>query len=445
MRKRMSIILALSMAINIVPAAAAPPQTGNVNVLQETKRAKQSEVEKVKNDIVKKSAEIMELNEELVRIGEQRIAAEKELEEAKKYEAEQEECMRTQIVYMYENGGGTNFIENIIESKSMSEFVNRIEYASEVHSYNKKQLEKYKQAKKRVAESNEALKAQEEELKSKQSAAEAKESELQHIYDVKQAEIAEVEDEIQAEIRRIAAEEAARKAREEAERKEKARQKAAAAAKRNAGSSRRADNSLKRAVKQPKRNVPASAAEQHPAPTQAVQAPAPATQRQEPKTTQAYEQPAAVTPTQTVSEPTPKPEPKPSPKPETQPAPQPKPEPRPANDTNTVSAQNAILAAARSQLGVPYVWGGTTPGSGLDCSGLVQYCYRQAGISLPRVSEAQGGVGTRTDNPQPGDMVCYGHHIGIYIGSGQMIHAPKPGEVVTVVNVYGNPWYMHAW
>ena len=60
--------------------------------------------------------------------------------------------------------------------------------------------------------------------------------------------------------------------------------------------------------------------------------------------------------------------------------------------SGTVSA-DAIVSAAYSQLGVPYVWGGTTPGVGLDCSGLTQYCYRQAGISIPRNTESQYAQG----------------------------------------------------
>lgn len=111
---------------------------------------------------------------------------------------------------------------------------------------------------------------------------------------------------------------------------------------------------------------------------------------------------------------------------------------------NTATAQ-AIVNAAYGQLGVPYVWGGTTPGVGLDCSGLTQYCHRVAGISIGRTSEVQGGGGRAVSNPQPGDLVCYGSHIGIYIGGGQMIHAPHTGDVVRVANVYGSPWYRRYW
>ena len=111
---------------------------------------------------------------------------------------------------------------------------------------------------------------------------------------------------------------------------------------------------------------------------------------------------------------------------------------------NTSTAQ-AIVNAAYSQLGTPYVWGGTTPYRGLDCSGLTQYCHRQAGISIPRTSGPQGSNGMKVSDPQPGDIVCYYGHVGIYIGGGQMIHAPQPGDVVRIQSVYGSPWYRRYW
>lgn len=113
--------------------------------------------------------------------------------------------------------------------------------------------------------------------------------------------------------------------------------------------------------------------------------------------------------------------------------------------TGNTSVAQAIVNAAYSQLGTPYVWGGTTPYVGLDCSGLTQYCHRVAGISIPRTSGPQGSGGAYVSSPQPGDIVCYSGHVGIYIGGGQMIHAPQPGDVVRIQNVYGNPWYRRYW
>ena len=105
----------------------------------------------------------------------------------------------------------------------------------------------------------------------------------------------------------------------------------------------------------------------------------------------------------------------------------------------------AVVAEARKYLGVPYVWGGTDPARGLDCSGLVQHVYGELGYDLPRVSGDQARAGRPVAGlaqAQPGDVLAFGspvHHIGIYIGDNQMIEAPRPGLAVRVGPVYETP------
>ncbi|MFF0432603.1 NlpC/P60 family protein [Streptomyces sp. NPDC004327] len=94
----------------------------------------------------------------------------------------------------------------------------------------------------------------------------------------------------------------------------------------------------------------------------------------------------------------------------------------------------AAVVAARSAIGRPYVWGAAGP-SAFDCSGLMVWSYRQAGIALPRTSQAQRNAGRRIplSQAQPGDLVTYrsdASHVAIYAGNGQVIHAPYPGARV---------------
>ena len=102
----------------------------------------------------------------------------------------------------------------------------------------------------------------------------------------------------------------------------------------------------------------------------------------------------------------------------------------------------AIILSAKQYLGVPYVWGGTTP-NGFDCSGLMQWVFAQNGISIPRVSQAQQASVKEIpiSEVQPSDLVFWGrpaHHVALYIGDGYFIQAPQPGDVVKITHV---SWY----
>jgi soluble lytic murein transglycosylase-like protein len=105
---------------------------------------------------------------------------------------------------------------------------------------------------------------------------------------------------------------------------------------------------------------------------------------------------------------------------------------------------DAVVAAAKKYLGVPYVFGSVNPDKGLDCSGLVQRAYADLGIKVPRLSWEQAKAGTAVHglaNARPGDILGFSgnSHVAIYLGNNKMIAAPQPGEKVKIQDVYATP------
>ncbi|MGI5454121.1 NlpC/P60 family protein [Streptomyces sp. CA-249302] len=115
------------------------------------------------------------------------------------------------------------------------------------------------------------------------------------------------------------------------------------------------------------------------------------------------------------------------------------------DDTAASSRAAAAFAAGQSKIGSPYSWGATGPNA-FDCSGFTSWAYAQAGVSIPRTSEAQANAGTRIYSESQlkvGDLVIfYGdyHHVGLYAGNGQVLHAPRTGTVVRYESISNMPF-----
>lgn len=104
--------------------------------------------------------------------------------------------------------------------------------------------------------------------------------------------------------------------------------------------------------------------------------------------------------------------------------------------TATVSGNgSAVVEYAKQFIGIKYVYGGSSPSTGFDCSGFTSYVYKNFGVSLPHSSGGQASVGTAVskENLALGDLVIYSGHVAIYVGGGQVIHAPRPGKTVCIV------------
>ena len=114
----------------------------------------------------------------------------------------------------------------------------------------------------------------------------------------------------------------------------------------------------------------------------------------------------------------------------------------PGTPPSVLPAAAKAITIARKYLGTRYQWGGNDPKTGFDCSGLVQYSFGQAGVSLPRVADEQAAATWHVSyaNAQPGDLVFFDSpdvgHVGIYLGGGMMLDAPHTGAVVRIEGIW---------
>ena len=299
--------------------------------------------------------------------------------------------MKKRIKYMYEAGNDSAF-ETLVTSEDFTDLLSKAEYVQNVHSYDRKQLQEYVETKQQISDLKDSLEKDQKELESKQVEYEKQGDNLNNLITSKSAEVANLDSEIQAAAEAAAREAAERAAREAAEKaaKEAERQQAAASNNNAASTSNRNNTTSNR------NNTTSSST---------------ATSNRN-NTTSSSSASVATKPSNSSS-------------------------------STTTSGTNAnggsIVSRAYSQLGKPYVWGACGPNS-FDCSGFVSYCLTGSYSRLGTTLTFMGW--TRVSNPQPGDVVTTATHCGIYIGNGQMIHAPHTGDVVKVGPVQSGMIYV---
>ena len=363
----------------VTPVLAAP----SVDDLKKEKAAKQSEVSSLQSQLTTLMGKVNTLESELIQTGEDITKAQGDLEVAQEKEKEQYAAMKKRIKYMYEAGNDSAF-ETLVTSEDFTDLLSKAEYVQNVHSYDRKQLQEYVETKQQISDLKDSLEKDQKELESKQVEYEKQGDNLNNLITSKSAEVANLDSEIQAAAEAAAREAAERAAKEAAEKaaREAERQQAAASNNNAASTSNRNNTTSNR------NNTTSSSSSSSSSASAATK-------------------------------------------------------PSNSSSSTTTSGTNAnggsIVSRAYSQLGKPYVWGACGPNS-FDCSGFVSYCLTGSYSRLGTTLTFMGW--TRVSNPQPGDVVTTATHCGIYIGNGQMIHAPHTGDVVKVGPVQSGMIYV---
>ena len=375
-------VLASSMVVT-------PVFADDVSNLQNSKNAAQSEVNSLQSELQTLIEKMSKLEDDLVSTGQQITQAQDDLTVAKEKEHQQYEDMKKRIKYMYEEGNSTA-IETLISAENFSDLLNKAEYVQNVHSYDRKQLQEYVETKQQISDLKDSLEKDQKELESKQVEYEKQGDNLNNLITSKSSEVANLDSEIQA-AAEAAAREAAERAAREAAAKEAERQQAAASNHNAASTSNRNNTTSNR------NNTTSSST---------------ATSNRNNTTSSSSSASVATKPSNSSSS---------------------------TITSGTNANGGSIVSRAYSQLGKPYVWGACGPNS-FDCSGFVSYCLTGSYTRLGTTLTFMGW--TRVSNPQPGDVVTTATHCGIYIGNGQMIHAPHTGDVVKVGPVQSGMIYV---
>lgn len=372
------LITAVVTSSMIVTPVLAAP---SVDDLKKEKASKQNEVSSLQSQLTTLMGKVNTLESELIQTGEDITKAQSDLVVAQKKEKEQYAAMKKRIKYMYEAGNDSAF-ETLVTSDDFTDLLSKAEYVQNVHSYDRKQLQEYVETKQQISDLKDSLEKDQKELESKQAEYEKQGDNLNNLITSKSAEVANLDSEIQAAAEAAAKEAAERAAKEAAEKAAKeVTKKQQVSAANNSTSSNRNNSTTSNNTTSNKNNTSNTTRPSRPS----------------------------------------------------------------GNNTssNTTSGSNAnggtIVSRAYSQLGKPYVWGAYGPSS-FDCSGFVSYCLTGSYTRLGTTLTFMGW--TRVSNPQPGDVVTTATHCGIYIGNGQMIHAPHTGDVVKVGPVQSGMIYV---
>lgn len=358
---------------------------GQIDAIEKQQSQLQSEINKTDAELVNLLVNIGILEDELADKNDQLDQVTKDLAVAQETEENQYSAMKKRIQFMYEKGD-TAMVEALLGSADMSDFLNRVEYVSDVYEYDRKLLTQYQDTVQQVADLKSTVETEKAELEDMQAEYAAQQTSLENILAEKKAKMGDYDNQL-ATAQAAAAEFKQTIAKQneiikEEERKAREAEQARAAA--NAKASKQTTASNGNAGDAASGNQTGASGNSNSA------------SGNQDSTSGGGDSGA-----------------------------------NPGYSSNV--SGGAVVSYACQFVGNPYVWGGTSLTNGADCSGFVMSVFAHFGISLPHSSAALQGCGKEVSyaNAQPGDLICYSGHVAIYMGGGQIVHAQSAAVGIT--------------
>ena len=400
--------------------ASLKSKEDEIEAIEEKQRTLRGEIDDLDAELVNVMVELSTLEEELSVRQDELDETKANLKQAKKDEQEQYEAMKLRIRFMYEKGN-TAMLTSILESKSIADLLNRVEYVNEVYDYDRELLEEYENTKKQVASLTKQQKEVIQALKAKQQEYQVAQADFESTIAQKKGEVgdfdvklaaarelaAEYQDTINAQNTIIAQEneriERERLERERLERERQERERAAAEAAAAAAVAVRASSqgggsgSSDNGSGSSDNGGGSGDGGQQSASSDNGGGSGDSGQQPEGGDSGSGSGDEGQQSGGGIPDP----------------------------GYSTGISGSDVVNYALGFVGNPYVWGGKDPNTGADCSGFTSYVYAHFGINIPSYSYAQRSVGREVSyaDAQPGDLICYSGHVAIYMGNGQIVHA----------------------
>lgn len=403
--RRACIAALLVCTVTVTPVSAAPDTLEDIqnqkDNLENQKADAQDELSSLQEELNSLISKAAELEDKLISTGQEISQAEEDLTAAEEKKDVQYESMKLRIKYMYESGGSTAELEKIFSSGDITSMLAQAEYAQRVHEYDRQQLQEYADTITEIENLQDTLNTEMENLESLEAEYETQQEQLNTTISSKKDDISNLDEMIQN---------AAKKYQDEQERQaaEEARQQAAAQAQAqqeaesdNNGTSGSSDSGSSTASGSGSSSGGGTT-------TGSGGSGSSGNSSNSGGGSSGGSSSGGGNSSSGGSSST------------------------PSYDSST---GNAVVDRAYSKLGLPYKWGAAGPNS-FDCSGLVSYCL--SGQYVHTYTTYDFITWPQVSDPQPGDICTTVTHCGIYIGNGQMIHAPQTGDVVKISPVRSN-------